>query len=184
MDPYKIIEKYYNKGSELYYILVTHSKMVADKAISIAINYLRKNKNASIDLDFVREAALLHDIGIFLTDSKKIFCEGAFPYISHGYLGSLILQEEGFLPHAMVAERHVGTGLSKEEVINEGLMLPKKDMLPETIEEKIICLADKFYSKRIGSLQKEETIENIEKEISRYGEKKIKRFEEMKKIFL
>ena len=61
MNPLDIIAKYYPVGSEAYRILVIHSRSVADKALAIA----RMHPEMNLDLTFVEEAAMLHDIGIF-----------------------------------------------------------------------------------------------------------------------
>lgn len=60
MNPLDIIAKYYPVGSEAYRILVIHSRSVADKALAIA----RMHPEMNLDLTFVEEAAMLHDIGI------------------------------------------------------------------------------------------------------------------------
>ena len=39
------------------------------------------------------------------------------------------------------------SGLHKEQVIANGWDIPARDFLPETLEEQLICFADKFYSK-------------------------------------
>ena len=178
MEPVKIIEKYYEKNSSLYDILITHSVCVKDKAIEIAL----KNKKLNPDLDFIKEASLLHDIGIFLTNAPKISCFGKHPYICHGILGRELLEKEGLFKESLVCERHTGVGITKEEIIKNNLPLPKRDMLPSAIEEKIICLADKFFSKK--ELKREKTIEEIEREISKYGEENLKRFKELKELLL
>jgi len=54
-------------------------------------------------------------------------------------------------------------------------------MIPETLEEKIICIADKFYSKSQNN--EEKTIEDIKREISRFGKDKLKRLEEWLILF-
>ena len=41
---------------------------------------------------------------------------------------------------ALIAERHIGAGITKEEAIELGL--PPKDYLPVTLEEKIVAHAD------------------------------------------
>jgi uncharacterized protein len=46
-----------------------------------------------------------------------------------------------------VAERHTGTGLTRQEIVRQQLPLPPQDFIPETLEEQIVCYADKFYSK-------------------------------------
>ncbi len=179
MDPIKIIEKYYRKDTYLYNILITHSNLVKNKAIEIAL----KNKNLNPDIEFIKEASMLHDIGVFLTDAKRIGCFGKSPYICHGILGRKLLEKEDLPKHALVCENHVGVGITKEEIIKRNLPLPKRDMLPSTIEEKIICLADKFFSKKGGDIRREKKIEEIRRGISRYGEENLKRLEELRSKF-
>ena len=84
MNPLALIDKYYPEENELKHILLTHSRSVADKALAMARNHPELN----LDLAFVEEAAMLHDIGIFRTDADGIHCFGTYPYICHGYLGS------------------------------------------------------------------------------------------------
>ena len=57
--------------------------------------------------------------------------------------------------YARICERHTGSGLTAEDIRCQGLPLPEQDYLPETDEEKLICLADKFYSKS-GDLREKE----------------------------
>ena len=49
--------------------------------------------------------------------------------------------------HARVAERHTGTGITREAMEKQGLPLPPADYVPETLEEQVVCYADKFFSK-------------------------------------
>lgn len=60
MNPLALIDKYYPEENELKHILLTHSRSVADKALAMARNHPELN----LDLVFVEEAAMLHDIGI------------------------------------------------------------------------------------------------------------------------
>ncbi len=113
MDPLVIIEKYYKKDSDLYNILISHSTDVMNKALSIA----KKHPELSIDTDFIKEAAMLHDIGIFLTNAPSIHCYGIAPYVCHGYLGREILDAEGYPLHGLVCERHTGVGISLKEIL-------------------------------------------------------------------
>ena len=66
MNPIDIINKYYPEENELRHILLTHSRSVADKSLWIA----DRHPELSLDKDFLYEAAMLHDIGIFLTDGQ------------------------------------------------------------------------------------------------------------------
>ena len=168
MDPIKIIEKYYDKNSKAYKLLVDHGEAVAKKAAAIA-------KKAKADVEFVREAAILHDIGMFLTDVPKFGCYGKEPYIKHGILGKEILDKEGYPKHALVCERHIGAGITKEEIVRKGLPLPKRDMCPVTVEEEIVAYADKFFSK--GKTE-ERSVEAIRKNLSRFWGDKVKKFDE------
>ena len=82
MDALAIINKYYPEDNELKHILLTHSRSVADKALWIA----GKHPELNLDKQFLEEAAMLHDIGIFMTDADGICCFGSYSYICHGYL--------------------------------------------------------------------------------------------------
>lgn len=179
MNPLKIIQKYYKTDSKAYHFLVEHSKAVTKKALEIAKRVPELNPN----FKFIEEAAMLHDIGIFLTAEDSIGCCGKEPYICHGYLGRELLEKEGFQKHALVCERHVGTGISIEDIEKQKLPFPKRDMRPISIEEQIICFADKFFSKHKETLTKEKSIEKIRNGLKRFGEKHVKTFDDWMKKF-
>ncbi|MDR3219502.1 MAG: HD domain-containing protein [Dysgonamonadaceae bacterium] len=178
MVPVDIIKKFYHEKSDLYKILLEHSFSVADKSLYIA----QLHPEMDLDKAFIYEAAMLHDIGIFRTDAPDIYCHGTFPYICHGFLGSDLLKEEGLPRHALVCERHTGVGLSEAYIIKNNLPVPHRDMLPETLEEQLICFADKFFSKT--HLKKEKTVEKIRKGLSKHGDEPVKKFDRWYKIFL
>jgi len=177
MDPIKIIQKYYDKNSKLYKILIEHSQAVTKIAVKIAKNIPELNP----DLKFIEEASMLHDIGIFATNFPEIQCFGSKPYFCHGYLGREILEKEGFPIHALVCERHVGVGISVSDIKKQKLPIPKRDMRPKSIEEKIICIADKFFSKKEKELSKEKELNKIKKGLSIFGPDKVKMFEDLLK---
>jgi uncharacterized protein len=178
MDTIGIIEKCYKKDTELYDILISHSADVANKAVAIA----KKHPELDIDIDFVKEAAMLHDIGIFLTHAPSIKCYGMHDYICHGYLGRGILDKLGYPKHALVCERHTGTGLTLKQIVEENLPLPHREMVPVSIEEQIICFADCFYSKtRLGE---EKSIERVRKSASKHGRKSVEQFDKWCEMFL
>jgi uncharacterized protein len=143
MDYLSYIYKYYPEDDDLRRLLLKHSRQVADRCLKIAL----KHRELPIDVQFLEEAAMLHDIGIFRCQAPSIFCTGTEPYICHGQIGGKLLRAEGFPRHARVCERHTGTGLTKEQIIEQGFPLPPEDFIPETLEEQIVCYADKFYSK-------------------------------------
>lgn len=177
MNPLSIIEKYYSDNAELHQLLLRHSMDVADKALEIARNLPELN----IDTEFVYEAAMLHDIGIFLTDAPGIHCHGENPYICHGTLGAELLRREGLPKHARVAERHTGAGITAEEILAQHLPLPQTDLLPQTVEEKLICYADKFFSK--SHPEEEKTLEGARRSLQKFGGATIQRFEDMIRMF-
>ncbi|GHT15504.1 phosphohydrolase [Bacteroidia bacterium] len=178
MIPVDIIKKYYQAGSELYEILLAHSFSVADKALYIA----QLHPEMNLDKTFIYEAAILHDIGIFRTNAPDIYCFGTFPYICHGFLGSNLLKEEGLPRHALVCERHTGTGVSQADIIERNLPVPQRDMLPVSLEEQLICFADKFFSKT--RLEKEKPMDKVRKGLSKHGKESVNRFDNWCKIFL
>ena len=178
MNPLDIINKYYPEESELKEILLFHSRCVANMAIEIA----NKHPEFDIDKDFVFEAAMLHDIGIFETDAPGIKCFGTEPYICHGTIGARIMEAEGYPRHARVCERHTGTGLSLKQIVEQNLPVPHKDLIPETLEEQLICFADKFYSKTRPN--EEKTIEQAENSLAKFGQEGVDIFREWCRLFL
>lgn len=177
MDYNKIIDKYYPEDNALKHILIVHSESVMRKALKI----VDKHPELNIDRLFVEEAAMLHDIGIVKCDAAGIQCFGTEPYLRHGRLGAEMMRTEGYPLHARVCERHTGAGLSVEDIENQDLPLPHIDLLPETIEEKVICYADKFFSKT--HLDREKTFEQAEKSIAKFGGNGLERFLTWEKIF-
>ena len=172
-----IIEKYYSKGSPLYDILTIHGWQVAAKALKIA----HRCPELQLDVEFIEEAAMLHDIGIFLCHAPKIHCFGNAQYIEHGYLGADILRKEGLPRHALVAERHTGTGITLEQIVQNNLPLPHYPMEPESLEEQVISYADKFYSK--SKLNIEHSVEEIRAELLKYGKDRMEKFDEWHTAF-
>ncbi len=156
MDYLSIIDKYYPADDELRRILMIHSRQVADRCLAI----VAKHKELPVDVQFMEEAAMLHDIGIYRCDAPSIHCHGTEPYLRHGPIGGEILRAEGFPRHARVAERHTGTGLPGYE--------------PETLEEQIICYADKFYSK--SRLDRVLTVAETAQSLEKFGHDGVLKF--------
>lgn len=177
MDYHAIIDKYYSDNTPLRHILLVHSKAVT----ALALRIVDAHPALGADRIFVEEAAMLHDIGIFLCDAKGIECHGTEPYICHGRLGAELLRKEDFPKHARVCERHTGAGISKQQIIAAHLPLPLQDFFPETIEEKIICYADKFFSK--SRLDVTKTVEQAERSLAKFGTDGVERFKEWERKF-
>ena len=108
MNAREIIDKYYPLDNELKAIYMTHACKVAELSLEMA----HKHPELNLDLQFIEEAAMLHDLGIFLTDAPRIHCCGKAQYLCHGYLGAELLRSLGFERHAWVCERLTGTGLT------------------------------------------------------------------------
>ena len=167
IDYLGLIDKYYAQAPELRHILVTHSRQVADRALKIIDAHPEWEQQGLVDRAFVEEAAMLHDIGIIFCNAPKIYCNGPHKYIEHGFLGAELLRQEGYPKHALVAERHTGAGITIEQVEREELPIPERDYCPQSLEEKIICYADKFYSK--SHLGEEVSLDKIKYNIWKYG---------------
>lgn len=177
MDFFKLINTYYPEA-EAREILVKHSRCVADKALEIA----KRHPELELDTAFLEEAGMLHDIGVFLTHAPAIGCHGEAPYLCHGYLGADLMRKEGFPKHALVCERHTGAGISLLDIEMSSLPLPHRDMIPVSMEEQVICFADKFFSKtKLGT---EKSVEKARKSISRYGGDGLVRFDKWCELFL
>ncbi|MDE5840098.1 MAG: HDIG domain-containing protein [Muribaculaceae bacterium] len=173
-----IYHKYYEEGSSLLNLLLTHSEMVAQKALDVAAH-----ARLNIDRDFVHDAAMLHDIGIFRCNAPGISCLGNEPYIRHGVIGAELMRSEGLEKIARVCERHTGAGLTAKEIAEAGLPLPHMDFLPESLEEKLICYADKFFSKS-GNPKEEKPLERVRSSMAKFGAASLARFDEMHSLFI
>lgn len=132
--------------------LIKHSLLVAKIACKI-VEYI-KNNSYPVDGNAVLKGAILHDVGRTLEHSVR-----------HGYLGGEILRKRGYDEKiCQIVERHVGGGISKEESVKLGL--PAKDYLPLTLEEKIVCLADKYVEdNNTGPLEK--TLNKLEQQLGK-----------------
>lgn len=177
IDIAKILYRYYQPGEPITTLLWKHSEQVAALAVEIA----RNNPNLPIDIDFLHEAAMLHDIGVFRTHSPSIHCHGSAHYIQHGILGAELLRAEGMEAHARVCERHIGVGLTIDDIVSQNLPLPHRDMQPETLEEKLVCYADNFFSKSQPDVQR--TFAQVRNSIARFGNDNIERFDALAQLF-
>jgi len=131
MDGKQAIEllKKHAPNNDAFEKVLAHSKAVMRVAVRIA------EKVDGVDMAFIRDASLLHDIGRFR-------CPPGEGTIHHGVEGGKILRDEGLPEYAKVAERHLGVGITKEDIKKQGLDLPDQDFLPVSKAEKIITYAD------------------------------------------
>lgn len=174
MNPWPLLEKHYPPGDPAREILFAHSRAVSAKALAVA-NRLAPGE--TLDLPFIGEAALLHDIGIRFVHAPAIGCHGDLPYLAHGYKGRELLEAEGWPRHALVCERHIGVGLSATDIAAQHLPLPVRDMIPETLEEIIITYADLFFSKGAAELTQEKSVERVRQGVARFGAGNLATFE-------
>ena len=92
------------------------------------------------------------------------------------------MRQEGYERHALVCERHTGAGLSLQGILDQNLPVPHREMVPVSLEEQVICFADKFFSKT--HLDREKSLEKALKSISKYGEEGVIRFNSWCERFL
>lgn len=173
-----VIDRFYAGEPELRNVLLKHSVQVKDKALEIA-----GNSGVEVDLETVVRGAMLHDIGIIKCHAPDIYCPGDLPYIAHGCAGGAMLRQLGpeMEPYARICERHTGSGLTASEIIAGNLPLEPMELLPETVEEKLICLADKFFSKS-GAMQ-EKPLAKIRKQMAKFGKASADRFDALLELF-
>ncbi|MBD5185428.1 MAG: HDIG domain-containing protein [Bacteroidales bacterium] len=177
MDFQAIIDKYYPAGTLRRDIFMKHSRQVALLALDIM-----RRKNLPLDPAMVEAAAMLHDIGVFMTHAPAIGCEGSHRYITHGVLGADLLRREGMPEEiARVAERHTGAGITAEDVEMLNLPIPVADYVPRTLLEKLVCYADKFYSKS-GTMERKD-FRTARASVARHGGNGLARFDEMARMF-
>jgi len=173
MNEYIDLLKKYSSTQESFDVVSRHSLEVLSKAIGIIA---KKNLTDKIDFDLVVSGCLLHDIGTFCFLEKK----GMEGYIRHGVIGAEILEKEGLEKEALIAKRHTGAGLTKEDIAEANWPLPHEDLLPQTLEERLVCYSDKFSSKLPGKI---DTLETIEKEFESYGPGSLARFRALREEF-
>jgi len=174
IDPAKVLQKFYPQHTFAYSVLWRHSTVVARKACSVA---RAVSATEDIDIDFVYQAAMLHDIGIMFVHAPDLGCYGEYPYIMHGVCGAELLRKEGLEHHALVCENHIGVGLRIEDIEEQQLPLPRRDMLPGNTETKIVAYADLFFSKRPDRLEQERTPEQVRKSLNKFSSAKAEIFD-------
>ncbi|MBO4619518.1 MAG: HD domain-containing protein [Victivallales bacterium] len=172
MDSLVIIRHFYPEDTPLRRLLLKHSTQVRDKAMEILA--MSANDSLKLDRETVEKGAMLHDLGVGRCHAPSILCEGTEHYLRHGLIGGQMLREFGnkhsidLEIYARICERHTGAGLTAKEITMQNLPLPHQDFLPETPEEKLICLADKFFSKSGNMCEK--SIEQVWTSLDKFGQ--------------
>lgn len=171
LSPESTLGRYFH--GEALEMVVIHGSMVAGLSLEIG----RVLGLSTEELAFLGQAAMLHDIGVCRVHAPEIRLFGSHPYIMHGVLGREILEAEGLPRHALVCERHIGVGLTAADITSQGLPLPLRDMVPQSLAEEVICFADLFYSKKNGSLEKMKTPSKVREKLAPFGGDKLQIFD-------
>lgn len=179
INPLDIIRKYYTLDSLAGQSLLIHSQLVRDKAQSLAI----RHPEMDLDIPFIpRRLPCSTTSGFFSRRPRTSVVSENIPTSATVIWEPIYSARKAFPAHALVCERHTGAGISLEMIKENHLPLPQRDMLPVTLEEKLIAFADKFYSKT--NLTREKKLGKIRAEMAFYGEETAARFEEWCELFL
>jgi uncharacterized protein len=116
-------------GNKCSIQIINHCQAVTDFAMEIARKL--QAKGLKINLELVEAGAMLHDLGRAKTHG-----------VEHSLMGAQMAQKIG-LPQPVIdiIKRHVGAGITQEEAAWLGW--PKDVYVPQTLEEKVVCYADK-----------------------------------------
>ena len=177
VDTMGLLGKYFK--NEVMDMVVIHGKMVSELALQTGQHL----GMSGTELQFLEEAAMLHDIGICRVHAPGIGMHGEAPYIRHGIIGREILEGEGLPKHALICERHIGVGLTIDDITSQKLPLPLRDMTPQSVAEEIICFADLFYSKTPGKLERRKSVDRVREKLAGFGAGKVIVFDEWLKRF-
>lgn len=125
--------------------VINHCIAVTNLALEIAEKL--QIKGLKIDLQLVEAGSMLHDLGRSETHT-----------VNHSLVGVQIAQKIG-LPISVIniIKRHVGAGITSKEA--ELLGWPKDNYIPQTLEEKVVCYADKLIN--------HDSVESVDVEITK-----------------
>ena len=74
-------------------------------------------------------------------------------------------------------EMEILTGAeARQQILDQGLPLPPRDFVPVTLEEQLICWADKFFSKTHP--EREKTTEQARHSLEKFGTEGLVKFDE------
>jgi uncharacterized protein len=127
---------------EAFDLVYDHCRIVCELAEQVVAH-----QRLDVDVDLVRAGSLLHDIGVYRLYGASGELDTA-NYIRHGLLGQELLRELG-LPEQVsrFCSHHTGVGVSRDDVVRQGLPIPVDDYLADSAEEELVMYADKFHSK-------------------------------------
>jgi uncharacterized protein len=156
-------------SAEAFELVHTHCEIVWAIA-----SQLIAARGLTVDAELVRAGCLLHDIGVHLLDGPA--------YIRHGVLGEELLLARGY-PAAIArfCAHHTGVGISRDDVVRQGLPLPVTDYLADSGEERLLMYADKFHSKSTPPVFV--TATTYAKRVSLFGAGQAARFSAMVKEY-
>ncbi|MEU8285168.1 HD domain-containing protein [Micromonospora sp. NPDC048905] len=157
-------------------LVYTHCQIICEVAEQLLGRY-----PVPLDTALVRAGSLLHDIGVYrLYNDAGQLDHGT--YVRHGILGHTMLRELGF-PELVnrFCSHHTGVGLTRDDVVRQGLPLPVRDYTADTVEEQLVMYADKFHSKTTPPTFL--TASSFAASVRRFGDDKVDRFAAMVKTF-
>lgn len=161
------LHREYAPSREAFEVVSEHCRLVC----SVAEQFLA---GLDLDTDLVRAGALLHDLGVYRLESTA--------YVRHGVLGHGLLASLGFpLEICRFCSCHTGVGITREDVVRQGLPIPPDDYLPRTPEEELVMYADKFHSKRTPPVFL--SGDRYAAEVARFGPDKVQRFAQLRQHY-
>ncbi len=139
------LHKKYASNDDDFEAVYTHCQIVAEIA-----EWCVGNINEKVDVELLKTAALLHDIGSYpflaaweVRDDYRKF------YALHAFLGSKILEDEGYDKKiCTMVQNHVLMGLTKDEINKIDFRMPVINLEADSIEGRLLCYADRFHSKK------------------------------------
>lgn len=163
-------------NAEAFALVHTHCEIVwsvAEQLISAA--------RLDVDAELVRAGCLLHDIGVYRLYGDDGRLDHA-NYVRHGLLGHELLAGEGLPePLCRFCSHHTGVGVTKDDVLRQGLPIPPADYLAVTREERLVMYADKFHSKSRPSAFL--SPDAYAAHVRRFGEEKVTAFAALRAEF-
>lgn len=163
----KRLHKKYAPNEQVFNHVYSHCAIVAE----IAEWCVNNADIQDVDKELLQAACLLHDIGtyVYFTDDAHIMNERLYP--QHAVFGAGLLRGEGLPEIADLVETHVLLGLSKKEILEKPWPLPARDYVPETIEGRLLCYADRFHSKNPTFNDFESFADRLQKDLPEQAEK-------------